>query len=307
MFWLFQAVDRSSSSYCYRTASARPEHRERMLTFLLPTRGVTEAPFFHEALASVTRQTSSQWRLLVLNGGRQAIPLPQDERIACLEIWPRQGIAASLNLAMRAVATPFVAPLHDDDRLHPDTCQTLLTALEERPEVDYFHSARRFIDETGRVISAVYPPAPEVRLEDFVDRCPVKALHAWRVKLALSIGGIDEELAAHGGDDYDFPWRMAEAGARFGAIQDCLYEIRDHRSCERLTTDVPLQTQLASLRRILSKHAIPEQGIESQLRRRAQTYLRQAFFRDADDRQRKLATGFDRTSGWRMPLRPPQP
>lgn len=278
-----------------------------MITFLLPTRGVTAAPFFHEALSSVTRQTSSQWRLLVLNGGPQAISLPQDGRIACLEIWPRQGIAAALNLAMRAAATPFVATIHDDDRLSPDACQTLLKALEERPDVDYFHSARRFIDETGEGISGVYPPVPEVRLKDFVDRCPVKALHLWRVKLALSIGGIDEELADHGGDDYDFPWRMAEAGARFGAIGKCLYEIRDHRSSERLTTDVPLQTQLASLRRILSKHAIPEQVIESQLRRRAQTYLRQALFRDVDDRQRKQASGFDRASGWRMPLRPLQP
>ncbi|MFN8613525.1 MAG: glycosyltransferase [Vulcanimicrobiota bacterium] len=278
-----------------------------MLTFLLPTRGLTEAPYFEEALASVLGQSCPRWRLLVLNGGPRPLALPSDERIASLEVWPRTGIAVALNLAMRAVKTPFVAVLHDDDRLHPEANLILLKAIKERPEIDYFHSARRFIDESGRVISAVYPPSASVSPQEFIERCPVKALHAWRVQPALSLGGIDEELTAHGGDDYDFPWRMAEAGARFGAIQECLYEIRDHRSWQRLTTDVPLQTQLDCLRRILSKHGIPQPAIEEQLQRRAQSYLRQALFTDLEDFQRKQESGFDRASGWRMRLRPPQP
>lgn len=293
-------------SFLDRTGLTRTEPKPLMLTFLLPTRGLTEAPYFDEALASVLAQTCGQWQLLVLNGGPQALSLPQDDRIACLEVWPGRGIATALNLGMRNARTQFVAPIHDDDRLHPDACQTLLTAMRERPEVDYFHSARRFIDESGQVISAIYPASSEVRLQDFIHRCPVKALHAWRVQLALSMGGIDEEVGTHGGDDYDFPWRMAENGARFGAIQSCLYEIRDHRTSERLTTDVPLQAQLASLRRILSKHGVPDPVIQEQLQRRSQTYLRQALFEDCRDLQEKQARGFDRNCGWRMPLRPPQ-
>ena len=46
---------------------------------------------------------------------------------------------------------------------------------------------------------------------------PVKHLMCWRRALGLEIGGMNEAVSDHGCDDYDFPWRMAEAGAPGGS------------------------------------------------------------------------------------------
>ena len=270
-----------------------------MFTLLIPTRGQLEAPFLEQALQSVLNQTESEWRLLLLDGGQQPASLPDDSRIERLSIWPQRGVAVALNLAMQKVKTPFVAVLHDDDLLAPRAVECLRTALAEHPEADYFHSSRRFIDDSGEFLSEVYPARTEVRLQDFLDTCPVKHLHCWRVAKALSLGGVDEAVQLHGGDDYDFPWRMAEAGSRFQAITECLYYQRDHRTAPRLTTDVPLDRQLETLRTIFAKRGLSAAEIERQCKLRSEGYLRQALFRDELDREEKLATGFDRQAGWR--------
>lgn len=273
--------------------------RAAVFTLLLPTRGQAEAPFLAEAVQSVLAQSDPDWRLLLLDGGEQPALLPPDPRFSRLSVWPGRGIAVALNLAMREVITPFVAVLHDDDLLHPQAVSSLKKALQEHPEADYFHSSRRFIDDSGQFISEIYEASPVVRLEDFLDTCPVKHLHCWRVAKALSLGGVDEGVQLHGGDDYDFPWRMAEAGARFQAISECLYFQRDHRTAPRLTTDVPLSSQLETLRTIFAKRGLPSAEIERQCRSRSDGYLRQALFKDEADREQKLASGFDRHTGWR--------
>ena len=112
----------------------------------------------------------------------------------------------------------------------PDAVEVLERNIEERPDVDFFHSARRYIDDHGEPISDVLPRGTTFTSRPSSTRVPVKHLLCWRRELALAIGGIDESLNSVGPDDYDFPWSMMEAGARFGAIQECLYVYRDHRS-----------------------------------------------------------------------------
>lgn len=277
-----------------------------MFTLLLPTRGQGESPFLREAVSSVLEQTDADWNMLIINGGQQPLQFPQDPRIHFLELWPEKGVAVAINRALSQVATPFVAILHDDDRLAPHCVATLKTAISQHPEADYFHSARRYIGDQGEFLSEVYPAPAEVKLQDFQGTCPVKHLHAYRVTSALAVGGLDESLQLHGCDDFEFPWRMAEAGFQFQAIADCLYYQRDHRSAPRLTTDVPLDAQVDTLRRIFRKHGLPPETIEREIATRKAGYLRQALFEDELDQRSKLEGGFDRQSGWREPLEAPR-
>ncbi len=143
---------------------------------------------------------------------------------------------------MRAARTEFVSILLGDDLWAEDAVEVLERNLATRPDVDFFHSARRIIDDHGAPISGVAPPVEDVSREHFLTGAPVKHLLCWRRELGLSIGGIDESLNSVGPDDYDFPWSMAEAGARFGAVPECLYVYRDHRSGFRLTTHLSLRT-----------------------------------------------------------------
>jgi glycosyltransferase involved in cell wall biosynthesis len=281
---------------------------EPLVTVLVACRNA-HSGFLELALESVFGQSSGSWRLLVIDHASdrpetmavlRALEDQQDPRVRVIRSDARY-LTGALNAGLHAATTPFVCVLHGDDLLDERALAALNDAIAARPEVDYFYSARRFIDELGRPISGVYPAAEEVSVADFVAKCPVKGLHCWRVAAALEIGGMDEELGLHGADDWDFPWLMAEAGFRFAAIPHCLYLYRDHREHERLTTHVPLDVQVEHVRRILAKHGLDESAIDAQVELRRQDYLRQALFEDASDRRQKEAAGFDPRAGWREP------
>jgi hypothetical protein len=267
--------------------------------------------YLGEALRSVLAQTTPRWRLLLVvddddlagrAAARDALAGAGADADPRLGLVRNRGrwITGAFNTGMRRAATPWVCVLHADDLLDRRAVAVLHRHIARHPRADYFHSARRYVDDHGRPLSGVRSPVPRVSPRDFLDRGPVKSLHCWRVAAALAIGGMDESLGPHGADDYDFPWRMAEAGCVFRPIPDCLYLFRDHRSHPRLTTHVPLDVQVEELRRILRKHRVPEPEIERQIARRSAGYLRQALYLDEEDRRRKEARGFEPGTGWRQ-------
>jgi hypothetical protein len=280
------------------------------VTILMPCRAVY-IPFLRQALHSVLGQTSPGWRLSIIthaddHRSRQAIAAALAElgasahaRIARLET-EGMFVTAALNAGMRHVQTPYVAVLHADDLLARRAVETLTTAIRCFPEVDYFHSSHSYIDESGRRIG-LRRARSSFTLSDFKKGSPVKHLHCWRVAAALAIGGMDESLGLHAADDYDFPWCMADAGSSFKAIPDVLYHYRDHRAHYRLTTHVPLDVQVAETKRILAKHGLNQHEIELQISRRTAGYLRQALYRDEEDRRQKELAGYDISQGWREP------
>jgi hypothetical protein len=95
---------------------------------------------------------------------------------------------------------------------------------------------------------------------------------------------MDESLNSVGPDDYDFPWTMAEHGARFRAIPEPLYVYRDHRDGERLTTHLPLSVHVRELKRILRKHGVPRDAIRAKVEVARRTYLKQCLYRNRADK-----------------------
>jgi hypothetical protein len=112
---------------------------------------------------------------------------------------------------------------------------------------------------------------------------------------------MDEAVRFVGPDDFDFPWTMAEHGARFHAVPEALYLARDHREGFRLTTHVPRSVQERELRRIFRKHGLPRAAARRRIAKARETYLRQCLYRNRLDRLLKRRSGFDARSGWREP------
>lgn len=269
----------------------------------MPVRNLRGA-FLEQAIQSVLQQDCSDWRLIVLDQDG-SVAWTGDERVGYARNLGN-SVCSALNTGMRLAESEFVCSLHDDDRLSPQAVGEVLRAISAHPLVDYFHSSNRWIDEKDRFLSEPRRPNPEVRAENFVNGGQVKHLHTWRVSAACAIGGFDESLGAHGADDYDFPWSMAEAGFRFQAVQECLYYYRDHRTAPRLTTHVTLQKQVEEIARIMRKHGVEEREIQRQIEVRSAGYLRQALYLDESDRERKLREGFTPEQGWReLPLPSP--
>ena len=106
-----------------------------------------------------------------------------------------------------------------------------------------------------------------------------------------------------GVDDYDFPWSLAEAGARFMAVPECLYLVRDHRDGFRLTTHVPRSVQVRALRRIMRKHGVGRARVDLIVVEAKRGYLRQCLYRSRLDRWLKERLGHDPQRGWRESYR----
>jgi len=249
--------------------------------------------YIGQAIESVLNQTTDNWRLVVIidNGGTNdlleifdQIGQSWDTRISAIENHT-ETLTGALNKGMHYATTPFVCILHSDDLLDKTAIKTLDKYIKENPDIDFFHSSRICIDDNGGHLSSVYKAKKHFELPDFKTWGPVKHLLCWRVKSALSIGGMDESLGPHGADDYDFPWCMKEAGFQFKAILECLYYYRDHRSEVRLTTHVPLNVQINELRKIWKKHGMSETEIKEQIQLRKQGYLKQALFANEEEQK----------------------
>jgi glycosyltransferase involved in cell wall biosynthesis len=275
------------------------------VTVLMPVRAYQPA-YLRQALESIRLQTSPRWRLLVVDDGSDGGfadgpgALFEDQRVRLLDNHGR-GFAAALNVGLRDTRTEFVALLFADDLWAPNAVEVLTSFIERFPEVDFFHTSRAAVDEHGRPIGPIYHPQAKFTLEDFHRGSPVKHLLCWRRDPALAIGGMDESLDPIGIDDYDFPWRMAEAGVRFMAISDCLYLWRDHRESFRLTTHVPRNAQVRTLRRIMRKHGVRRARVELQIAAHRRSQLRQCLYRSPLDRWLKARLGHDPRRGWREP------
>jgi hypothetical protein len=165
-------------------------------------------------------------------------------------------LAGAINTGMQVATSPFVALLLGDDMWTRQAAGVLATHVDANPAVDFFHSSRMIIDEQDRPITPVLESRASFVDADFRWGSPVKHLLCWRRKFGLAVGGVDESIQAIGADDYDFPWTMAQAGARFKAIPDCLYLYRNHSAGHRLTTDTPLSVNIRDVNAILRKHGV---------------------------------------------------
>jgi glycosyltransferase involved in cell wall biosynthesis len=277
------------------------------LTVLLPVKRF-HREYLGRAVASLFAQTSRAWRLVVVHERRMRglddalASAIGDERVRLVRNEGRR-LAGAINTGMRHADTPFTAILLGDDLWAPRAVEVLTGHIERFPDVDFFHSARMVVDAHDRPLSSVHPARESFALEEFLDRSPVKHLLCWRRSLALELGGLDESLRSVGPDDYDFPWTMAEGGARFMAVQDCLYLYRDHRDAFRLTTHLPRSRHLGELERILRKHGVGEEQIGRALARAQELYLRQCLYRTPADRLWKTVLRVDPRKGWRETYR----
>lgn len=275
------------------------------LTALMPVRAY-HPPYLRAALDSLRDQSSPDWELLVVAEREDldalGAALADDLRDPRIELIANEGrrLAGAFNTGMRRARTEFVAILLGDDMWAADAVAVLGEALRAHPEADFLHSSRRIVDEDGRAISSVHRVRETFSLAEFArGGSPVKHLLCWRRTTALALGGMDETLNSVGPDDFDFPWSMAEAGARFHAIPECLYLYRDHRKCYRLTTHLPASVHSRELWRILRKHRHGRWAALRFVVTARRTYLRQCLYRSPLEQQIRERLRLGPRRAWR--------
>jgi len=253
------------------------------ITVLMPLKNYHPL-FLEKSIESLFQQTSPEWNLLIIvercDPSKFANLLKEKLKDPRIEIIVNKGrkLAGAFNTGMKQALTEFVAILLSDDMWAPEAVETLHRYISENPRIDFFHSSRVIIDENDNFISPLYKSIKSFTIDDFKLGSPVKHLLCWRRSKALSFGGLDETLNSVGPDDYDFPWTMAENGASFKAVSECLYLYRNHLKSFRLTTHLPRSVHKKEIERILIKHGVEREIIEKRIAHGERTYLRQCMY-----------------------------
>lgn len=261
--------------------------------------------YLRRAVDSIVNQRCPRWQLLIIveeedfDGFSDILKEELDD--SRIEMIKNEGrkLAGAFNTGMRHAKTDFVAILLADDMWTNDAIAILSQCIDRFSDVDFFHSSRVVIDENDKPISSIHYSKERFNIEDFLRSSPVKHLLCWRKDKALAFGGMDESLNSVGPDDYDFPWCMAERGAKFKAVQECLYLYRDHRESYRLTTHLPLSVHKREIKRIMNKHGANGSVVNAKIAAATESYLRQCLFRSRFDRFIKEQFGYDPRNGWR--------
>jgi hypothetical protein len=279
---------------------------EALVTFLMPLKYYRE-DFLRQALRSVFLQSCQEWRLLIIAEPPDHATFAallrdelEDSRVE-LEVMSGRPFSGSINSGMRLARTEFVALLFGDDLLAHDAVRVLSEAIRSEPDVDFFHSSRQMMDERGQRVGSVMPSRERFSLDDFKWGSPVKHLMCWRREMGLAVGGLDESLVK-AVDDYDFPWTMAEHGAVFKAVRECLYLMRNHCAYYRRTTHIPRSVARRGIRRILGKHGVGFWRRNAIVARRFRGVLgKQCVYRNSVDRWVKERLRIDPRRSWRAP------
>lgn len=279
-----------------------------MITAIVPLKAYHE-PYLRAAFASLFAQTAPAWQAIVVVEPAELATFRTvlagelgDARVQLVANEGRQ-LAGAINTGIRAATTAFVAILLADDLWDAASVAVLTREIAAHPDADFLHSARQAIDDDGRPCSGVMPARHDVRPERFVHGSAVKHLLCFRRATALAVGGLDESINSVGPDDYDFPWTMAEAGARFHPVEECLYLYRDHRRGYRLTTHLPRSVHTRELVRILRKHGVGWVETIRRVRAARRDYLKQCLYRNRLHRWMIERLGIGTVRIWREPYR----
>lgn len=275
------------------------------ITAAIPVKAYYE-PFLRACLQSLLGQSSGAWRGIIVvehddvDHFRTLLAAELEDPRLSLIVNTGRKLAGAVNTAIRSAETEFVAILLGDDMWDLSAVAVLTAAIEAEPGVDFFHSARRAVDDDGRPCNdEIYPAQDDVRREAFIYASQVKHLLCFRREMALRVGGVDETINSVGPDDYDFPWTMADHGAKFRAVQDCLYVYRDHRRAFRLTTHLPKSVHTRELVRILRKHGTPWPTTIRRVHRARRGYLKQCIYRTRLHKWWVEAFGWPKPKVWR--------
>ena len=185
------------------------------------------AAYLAETVASVRRQTLTDWRVLIVDDGSTDNPetvvadLVRDDRRIGFTRQENKGVAAARNAGERAISrSEYLLFLDADDVLEPTMLNDLTTWLDSQRHVGAVYCGPSFIDERGEPITMDWPPrlrATRVGVAVIPDGDPVTpfvsifclagivpSLTVIRRSVWSEVGGWDETFGQHYEDTLGF-------------------------------------------------------------------------------------------------------
>ncbi len=173
-----------------------------------------QASYLKLAIDSILRQSFTNFKFIIINDAstdntRQIINSYRDHRIKIITHNFRQGLAKSLNQAIKHAQAKYLARMDADDIACRDRLKTQLDYLETHPQIAACGTAVTLIDAQNRKIGIKHFPATTTKIRQVILRYNpfIHPSMMLQRKILVDVGGYDESL--NGAEDYDLWLRMA--------------------------------------------------------------------------------------------------
>ena len=217
-----------------------------MITVLLPF--LNASGTLDATIHSITRQTSRQWELLLIDNAST------DESAALALRWSRHdprirvieestvGIANALNTGLKHATCSLIARMDADDIAHPDRLARQIAYMEAHPGIGVLGTRTRFettVEKSSGMAwfvnwqNAILSPH-EHYVKRFVDAPVAHPTVMFRRELADKYGGYDTGPVP---EDHELWLRWMHRGVRFAKLPEELLTWTDH--AQRLSRTHP--------------------------------------------------------------------
>ena len=190
------------------------------------------------AIESILAQTFSDFEFIVVDDGSQDRSpqivreyMNRDGRIRLIQLERNLGPAAARNRGLAAASGDFVTGMDSDDVCLPERLQKQVDFLRSAPDIGGVGTHARAVDADLQLLFHIRLPRhhSQIMLYQFIDIFPfIGSSVMFRRPLLLAIGGYDESMGYHTGEDIDMMMRLL-GRTRFANIAEGLYLYRMHR------------------------------------------------------------------------------
>ena len=213
------------------------------LTVVLPVRN--GMPFLTEAVESILKQSFADFQFLIVDdastdGTPDYLRSLDDPRLCIITHKTSQGVARSLNHALRMASSPLIARQDADDISEPERFARQIAWLAAHPECVVLGTQVEKIDVAGNQLSHFSRPEAEAEIFAMLAAHNNPFTHGsviMRREVVLAAGGYRAEIRC--AEDYDLWLRLAQPGA-LANHPELLYRYRVHEGqiCAKLFSDV---------------------------------------------------------------------
>lgn len=213
------------------------------ITVLMPA--YNAGKYIAEAIASVLKQSFSDFELLIINDGStdqtvKIIESFKDDRIVLIH-QENRGIASALNTGLKHAKADYIARFDADDICSRDRLKIQYNFITTYPEYDIIGSAADYLDVEGNYIFTQHPVAhlnEEIQALQYTV-CPfIHSSVFYKKEVILSNGGYNEH--AYTFEDH-FLWVNILKNAKACNLSQALIKVR--LNPESITIDEKWRTR----------------------------------------------------------------
>ena len=197
-----------------------------------------QAEFLPAAIQSVLDQTFSDFEIIVVNDASpdntgEVVAQFTDPRIRYILHERNKGLPGARNTGLSAASGELIALLDADDYFQAEKLATHHAFLEANPGIDVTYNARFDLHHSSQEIRTIYQPPASIALRDILFSFQFTPSDMVLRRRCLDDVGLFDERLVCGGEDLDYPCRLALAGKKFARVEKVLNYRRYHSGRKR--------------------------------------------------------------------------